>query len=692
MEAAVGDASISHDEAAGTWTLSAGGSNLTLSLDGNRDLAVTRLATASGVSWIRSALSDSIIKVGNQTVALGARSAGFALRGVSIDTTDQRLQLTATFELASASLRVDRHWAIVSGSPTFEAWNTYVAIGGSTPSVSDLNALQVVVTPGVVHTVTGLRGDTAAVDGGVVFERQQQTVSNTTPLSIGASGRSSESWVPWISVDGARDEFYMALMWSGAWSMTAIRSGSGLSIASSLGQMTTRVTQSVDGPHALFGAASGGVSQASAALASYLVNGVRAGRPLTPLVTYNTWFAYGTDVDEASMMAEMDAAAGLGAELFVLDAGWYLGAGAAGPGDYDSGLGSWTPDPARFPNGLRPLRDHAHDIGLKLGLWVEPERVSQALIGSFGLEEDWLVQNGGQYGSDDSALICLANSAARDWILGWLMPLLDQVQPDYLKWDNNLWVTCDRDGHGHGAADGNFAQVSGLYQVLQAVRDQYPDLLIENVSGGGNRLDAGMLRYTDVAWMDDRTAPSVHVRHNLEGLSAVFPPGYLLSFVADHDTEPLHDAPDMSLYMRSRMPGVLGLCFRSADFSEGEAATISHEIAIYKAIRDTLGTSTAALLTAQAEDDNGPPWDVLQATATATPSGPAVICAYQSDDSIDTINVKPIGLDSGTTYAVQSVDTGPLGESTGADLMANGIDIVQSPNTAAHILIITPQD
>jgi hypothetical protein len=180
------------------------------------------------------------------------------------------------------------------------------------------------------------------------------------------------------------------------------------------------------------------------------------------------------------------------------------------------------------------------------------------------------------------------------------------------------------------------------------------------------------------------------VRHNLEGLSAVFPPGYLLSFVTDDDTEPIHDAPDMSLYMRSRMPGVLGLCFRSADFSEGDAATVSHEIAIYKAIRDTLGAATAALLTAQAQEDNGPPWDVLQATAAA--SGQAVVCAYQSDDSVDTINVKPIDLDSGTTYAVQSVDTGLLGVATGADLMANGVDIVQSPNTAAHILIINPQD
>ena len=119
--------------------------------------------------------------------------------------------------------------------------------------------------------------------------------------------------------------------------------------------------------------------------------------------------------------------------------------------------------------------------------------------------------------------------------------LIDEVQPDYLKWDNNFWLNCDRDGHGHGRSDGNFAHVNGLYDVLAQLRARYPDLLIENVSGGGNRLDFGMLRYSDVGWMDDRSAPSVHVRHIVEGLGVVFPPAYLLSFVMHHDDEPINE-------------------------------------------------------------------------------------------------------------------------------------------------------
>jgi hypothetical protein len=180
------------------------------------------------------------------------------------------------------------------------------------------------------------------------------------------------------------------------------------------------------------------------------------------------------------------------------------------------------------------------------------------------------------------------------------------------------------------------------------------------------------------------------VRHNIEGLSAVFPPAYLLSFVTDHDTEPLHDAPDLSLYFRSRMVGALGLCFRTADFTEGESASIAHEIAIYKTMRETLASASGTLLTQQARTEDGPSWDVLQETAAGNQE--LLVSAFQSDQGVQKFNVRPVGLDGSTTYLVRSVDTGIIGTASGAALMENGVDILQSPNTAAHILIISAQD
>jgi alpha-galactosidase len=696
-----GDASIEHDSATGTWTIKAGGAALTLALDSTRDFAVLGLISPSGKPWTLGAASDSFVRVGSRTFPFGSRSAGFAYDSATVEAHDNTIQLNAAFTLAD--LTITRHYAVVPGSPSFEAWTTYAA--QSATAVADLYVLQLTVPAGAIHSVTGLQGDAAGDPDGAIdsaFTLQDTSLAAGGHLALGAAKRASEQTVPWVSIDGppaisssgavsVEDEFYAALMWSGAWALTADRTGAGLSIALGLPPMTTTVQAAVNGPHVVFGIARGGMAEGTAALRSYILDGIRNGRPVVPLVTYNTWFAYGTEIDEASMRAEMTRAAALGVELFVVDAGWYANAGADGPYDFDSGLGAWTPDPARFPDGLQPLRDYAHSLGMQFGLWVEPERISLALLEDTGVDERWLAKTGGDYGSDHAAQICLASAAARAWLLDRLGDLLDEVQPDYVKWDNNMFINCDRAGHGHGATDGNFTHVNGLYDLLGALRARYPDLLIENVSGGGNRLDVGMVRYTDAAWMDDRTAPSMHVRHNIEGLSAVFPPAYLLSFVTDHSDggEPLHDAPDLPLYFRSRMGGALGLCFRSDTITEGDQAAMSGEIAIYKALRGTLSVAAAALLTKQATSGDPPPWDALQESTAAHDR--VVIGAFQSDEGARSFIVMPSGLEADVTYQVQSVDAGVLGSATGAELMANGIEVVQSPNSAAHILIVTAQ-
>ena len=680
-----GDASISQDGT--TWTVGAGGTSLTLALGPGRDFQIVRLATASNVAWTVGNAPDTTITLGGQALAFGQRAAGFAYVSADAWADGSSLQLDAVFQLPKASLRLTRHYRVTSGSPTFETWTTFTSLGG-VPSVSNLNGFHIAVPPGTIHWLTGLQGDNADLTNDKAFSLQKTVVASGGHFAIGAQARSSEQSVPWIAIDGAQDELYAALMWSGAWSLTADRVGVALALDLGLSNMTTAIRSGpVDGPHALFGVVPGGLPQATAALRSYIINGLRNGRAFPSLVTYNTWFAYGINIDDPSMRAEMDHAAALGTEMFVVDAGWYAGAGASGPFDFDTGLGSWSADPARFPDGLEALTQYAHSLGMKFGLWVEPERVNLSQVGGSGIDETLLATTGGDYGSDHAAQVCLASDAARQWLFDRLTQLLDQVQPDYLKWDNNMFINCDRAGHGHGATDGNFAHVSGLYSLLATLRARYPDMLMENVSGGGNRLDLGMARYTDVAWMDDRTAPSVHVRHNVQGLSIVFPPAYLLSFVTDQETEPLHDSPDLPLYFRSRMEGALGLCFLSGELSDDDAAAMSKEITIYKSMRAIVTAGAGALLTRQAQAENGPPWDVLQqATADAQQ---LVVCAVQSDDGVETFTVKPKDLDAGTLYQIVSVDAGVLGSATGADLMADGIALLQSPNSAAHILIVT---
>ena len=191
-------------------------------------------------------------------------------------------------------------------------------------------------------------------------------------------------------------------------------------------------------------------------------------------------------------------------------------------------------------------------------------------------------------------MLDFGNPEAREWVFEKLTPADRRVGR------RSHQVGQQRVGEQHATArrtparnDGNFRHVTGLYQVLAALKERFPWLLIENCSGGGNRLDLGMMRYTDAGWMDDRTSPSAHVRHNLQGLTTFLPPAYLLSYLLHDATEPMHDAADLALYARSRMPGVFGLSFPPDSLDERDIERVRAETDRWKALRGLQQTASA---------------------------------------------------------------------------------------------------
>jgi alpha-galactosidase len=680
---ALGDASIDHDEAARTWVLRAGGARLVLSLDRAADFQIVALQSPTGHNWIPAPQADTTVIINGTSEVLGSRSGGFDLEDVSTENTGHGLKLQAAFFYRPGNLRIVRHLAITDGAPVFEVWTTFEPLGREAV-ISDVNAFELRVPEGPVHWLNGLRGDSMDQEHLDAFALRTQRVG-AEGLRLGAQGRSSEQTVPWFSIEASDDQFFAGLLWSGAWDLNMTRLADRLSLSMGLINMSTRLTDTiVEGPHALFGVARGGLPQASAAIRAYAVPGLRDGRPFNPLVTFNTWFADGIRIDEGHVRDEMRRAAALGSELFVLDAGWYAGTGAGSVFDFSAGLGQWQPDVTRFPNGLKPLTDYAHGLGMKFGLWVEPERADLATLGQTGLDESWLATAGGRQVTDRTGQICLTG-AGRAWLFERLTALIDEVQPDYLKWDNNAWLNCDRDGHGHEASGGNFAHVSGLYAMLAGLRERYPELLIENVSGGGNRLDFGMLRFTDVGWMDDRSGPSAYVRHHFEGLSAAFPPAYLFAFVTQSDEEPLTQYADLSLYFRSRMLGTLGMSFSLIGLAGNEAMAL--EIQTYKELRPTLVEATGTLLTRQAQRESGPSWDVFQSTDLH--AAHVILYAFQLDGEVGMMTVRPIDLQPDATYLVEAIDFGRIGTASGNELMLDGIEVFPLHNTNAQILTLS---
>src|SRR5579862_6516327 len=342
----LGDAAIDQS-APGAWTIAAGGAALSVVLDPAQGYQVTALRSPAGTNWVRVIGADTVATADGVQHLLGSSVDGFGLTSLSTDNNGQRLQLDAAFTLTPQNLLVTRHVKVVPGSPSFEVWTTFQALGDPVP-LSNLNAFRAVVAPGTLHWLTGhapAAGDTT-LDS--TFARRQQLLTAGQSVTFGSTARSSEQTVPWLAIDGAGDEFYGGLMWSGAWSLTATQTDAGLSIDWGLGDMTTAVgSTAIDGPHAIIGVARGSLAEASAALRSYVIDGLRSGRPFTPLVTYNTWFAYGTRVDESTVRREMARAASIGVELFVIDAGWYSGADTHDSSDFES-LSEWSESAGRL--------------------------------------------------------------------------------------------------------------------------------------------------------------------------------------------------------------------------------------------------------------------------------------------------------------------------------------------------------
>ncbi len=692
--ARAGDAFILQENGRRVWAVGNDKVTFTLGLSGSGALTTLGLdRTGAPGRWKPGGAPDFTVLVGSRRLTPGQST--FTFREVRTSATDDTVRLELVFEDTSSKIRVTRNYACAAGSGAIELWSVFEArSGASDVTIGDIGAWRLAMPVGAVNWVTGLR---AGEEQGGRFTRRQQGLSPDAPFELGSESRSTESAVPVVWFSGEPGSFFGGVNWSGAWKLQAIGPGEDgrAVIQFSLGDSTAPLSGDVplEGPHGFFGVAGADQADVTLALQAYFRQGIRHGRPLAAPVTYNTWFAWGTHIDDEIIRNEMDKAARVGAELFVIDAGWYAGSGHMW--DFSKGLGNWVPDPERFPSGLGSLTDFGHERGMKVGLWVEPERLDLAAVYELELgSERMLATRDGLYhpgldnGEAATGQICLGDAEGRDWVMAQLISLVETARPDYLKWDNNFWINCDRPEHGHGTAGGNFAHVKGLYAVLAALRERYPELTIENCAGGGNRLDPGLLQYTDSAWMDDVTSPSARVRHNFEGLGTIYPPAYLLSFVMNGELESIHESAGRSLEFASRMPGMLGLAWRGSEFDDDEFEEIEREINVAKAVRAAVPDAAAFMLTEQVRDDGALEGDAIQLFSVAT--GISAVFVYATD-SLDLMTVRLKGLDPDTRYVIMSMRGDDLAESTGAGLMTAGVDVVNSSDAGAQLFLVVPR-
>ncbi|MDQ0893997.1 alpha-galactosidase [Agromyces ramosus] len=393
-------------------------------------------------------------------------------------------------------LEVEQHIRARSSSDVVERWVVFRDARETGEPIRLARAFTGAVS---INAPAGARIDYLA--GGYLREMFPRSVDlEVGTLRIGSrQGLTSHLFAPTMSVrvlghdgepDPAAGVLGIALAWSGSWAMQAEAHPNGLvRVSAGLDDEGTTLVltpgREIESPRILALHTSGGPDELARAWHRYQRTEVlRSTSGYHRPVVYNSWEATELDVRADHQLELADVAAELGAEVFVVDDGWF-----AGRIDGNSGLGDWTADPGAFLDGLAAFGQRVIARGLRFGLWIEPEGVSPD---SDLLREhpNWVYEENGlpQAAVRSQYVLDLGNPAAYSWIERTLRRLLTDHPITYLKWDMTRPVTSPGSHGGGPSFEWSLAHTHAYYRLLEMIRREFPHVTVEGCAGGGGRV------------------------------------------------------------------------------------------------------------------------------------------------------------------------------------------------------------
>ena len=517
-----------------------------------------------------------------------------------------------------------------------------------------------------------------------------ETQLNREPIHEGMKvlesrlGHTGHNLNPWFAVDpgDAGEEhgrvWFGALAWSGNWRITVeqtpyqqVRVTGGFNTFDFSYPLNPR--QSLDTPQFFAGFTNGGFGAASRLLHKLELDYIEPGgsKARARPVLYNSWEATEFNVTEQGQMALADKAARLRVELFVVDDGWF------GARNTDkAGLGDWVINPQKFPHGLNSLIEHVNKLGMDFGLWVEPEMVNPD-SNLYRAHPDWVINFPGRPRSElrNQLVLNLARDDVRDHIFDVLDKLANEYNIRYFKWDMNR--TFSEPGWPEVAPDQQkelwVKYVLNFYDILARLRAKHPNLEIESCSGGGGRVDLGVLRYVDEFWTSDNTEAYDRLRIQ-EGFSQAYAAKLMSAWVTDVPNMNGRSTPLQYRFLVA-MQGALGVGANLNKWTDADFSLATRMIALDKQIRQTVQFgSLYRLLSPRTNDTTANEY-------VAHDANDAVLFAFRHSQEYSTLPplIYPQALDERAIYRVESIDgklQGGTAEYSGAYLMHNGLQLV----------------
>jgi len=417
-------------------------------------------------------------------------------------------------------------------------------------------------------------------------------------------GTTSHQANPWFAIQaGAPSEtsgevWFGALAWSGSWRISveqdqldAVRVTGGFNPFDFA--YVLHPAQSLETPVFYGGYSADGLGGASRLLHHYEIAHIlphrkgtgEAAAPKPRPVIYNSWEATEFRVDEAGQMALAERAAALGVDRFVMDDGWF-----GQRKDDHAGLGDWYVNPQKFPHGLKPLIDKVHALKMDFGLWVEPEMVNPD-SDLYRKHPEWVLNFPGRPRTEarNQLVLNLARPDVRAYVLGFLDKLLTENQIAFLKWDyNRNWSEPGWDQLPPAEQKKVYVEFTrSVYHILDELKKRHPEVEIESCSGGGGRVDLGILEYADEVWPSDNTDPFDRISQQ-DGFTYAYTPQIMMAWVTDSPHWLNKRSTSLNYRMLSSMDGSLGIGANIAKWNDEEMATAKRLIAAYHEVQKTI--------------------------------------------------------------------------------------------------------
>ena len=352
-----------------------------------------------------------------------------------------------------------------------------------------------------------------------------------------------------------------------------------------------------------------------------------------------TYFAF----NEEKILEIARRAKDIGVELFVLDDGWF-----GKRNNDDCSLGDWVVNTEKLPNGIDGLAKKINDLGMKFGLWFEPEMISPD-SDLYRAHPDWCLHVDGRARTEarQQLILDMSRTDVQDYIIEAISSVLRSANIDYVKWDMNRNMT------EHFSAlqcpcrqlETQHRYMLGLYRVLEKIVSDFPSVLFESCSGGGGRFDAGMLYYMPQTWTSDDTDAIERLTIQY-GTSFVYPAsamGAHVSAVPNHQTGRV-----TSMRMRGdvALGGNFGFELDLSKLSDEDMATAKQLVEDVKAVRELTQKGVFTRLLSPMEG-RYTAWQFA-----AQDGSEAMVCAYQVlvKPNMPPIRVKLMGLEADAWY------------------------------------------